>query len=140
MPNQFEASPKQTFLAPLTQTIYQGYDLLKWYLHGKQGAAPHIVKRSTVKFFQRQFKAEIFIETGTYMGDMVDAVKDFKKIYSIELSENLYNQATARFSKYPHIKIMHGDSGKVLPTIIDAISEPCLFWLDGHYSGGITAR
>ena len=35
---------------------------------------------------------------------------------------------------------MQGDSSKVLPELLDKIKKPCLFWLDGHYSGGITGK
>ncbi len=41
---------------------------------------------------------------------------------------------------FKHIHIHHGDSGKVLRDILSLISEPCLFWLDAHHSGGITAK
>ena len=39
----------------------------------------------------------------------------------------------------PHVTIFQGDSATVLPKLLATIQEPCLFWLDGHYSGGITA-
>lgn len=72
---------------------------------------------------------------------MVEALKHvFDKIYSIELSFELFEKATARFQSDPHIHIIHGDSGKKLGPIVDRIDQPALFWLDGHYSGGDTAR
>ena len=39
-----------------------------------------------------------------------------------------------------HITILHGDSGEVLEQVLARINKPCLFWLDGHYSGGVTAK
>ncbi len=45
-----------------------------------------------------------------------------------------------RFARYGHIFILHGDSGQVLPEILAGITGPCLFWLDAHCSGGVTAR
>ena len=42
--------------------------------------------------------------------------------------------------RYPKIQIVQGDSGEKLPEVLHHISEPILFWLDGHYSGGFTAR
>ena len=36
--------------------------------------------------------------------------------------------------------IVQGDSGKVLSEILLEINEPAIFWLDGHYTAGITAR
>jgi len=57
----------------------------------------------------------------------------------VELSTELYERAKRKFSRYKHISIFKGDSSKVLPEILSQIEEPCLFWLDGHYSKGITA-
>lgn len=83
----------------------------------------------------------IFIETGTYLGDTTDYMKDhFKELYTIELGEDLWKRACARFQDVHKITCFHGDSGIVLPQILDLINEPALVWLDGHYSGPPTAR
>lgn len=34
----------------------------------------------------------------------------------------------------------HGDSACVLPELVRNLDHPVLFWLDGHYSGGTTAK
>jgi len=36
--------------------------------------------------------------------------------------------------------LYHGDSGKILYDVCKNITDPIVFWLDGHYSEGITAR
>jgi hypothetical protein len=83
----------------------------------------------------------IFVETGTYRGDMIDAlINHFDLIYSIELDKNLHNQARFRFRRYPHVVLIHGDSGLEMESLVNRINEPALFWLDGHYSGGVTAE
>jgi hypothetical protein len=116
-------------------------ELLNWEASGKPIPPPHIVKQRIVKDYARRFSLETMIETGTYLGDMVDATRDvFTKSFSIELDEKLYQQAKQRFYRDKGISIIHGDSGEVLPDILAGIDEPCLFWLDGHYSGDITAR
>lgn len=101
----------------------------------------HINKQKTIMLYQKKFNREVFVETGTYLGDMVWAVKNiFKEIYSIELSEELFKNAVNRFKDYSNITILHGDSGKVLIDLIPKIKKEAIFWLDGHYSGGITAK
>jgi len=96
---------------------------------------------SSIFEYKNRFNPKIFIETGTYHGNMVNAMKDrFEKIYSIELGDELYEAAKKRFANNKHIEIIHGDSGKELSRLLGRISEPALFWLDAHYSGGITAR
>ena len=112
-----------------------------WNKKGNPIPAPDIIKQRTVREYAKIFSVGTFIETGTYLGDMVNAVRDtFHNIYSIELDNTLYKQAKKKFSRHHNISIFHGDSSKVLPVILAGIKEPCLFWLDGHYSGGITAK
>jgi len=125
----------------VTDYIRYRITVRNWNKKGNPIPVPDVVKQRTVKEYAKIFSVETFIETGTYLGDMVNAVMDtFNKIYSIELDKTLYEQAKKKFSKHHNISIIHGDSSKVLPVILANISGPCLFWLDGHYSGGITAK
>jgi hypothetical protein len=101
----------------------------------------HSTKQKIVKEYAKRFAIHTMIETGTYLGEMVEGTMDtFSRIFSIELDHTLYEQAAAKFSRFKHISIFEGDSADVLPEILSDIKEPCLFWLDGHFSGGITAR
>ncbi len=112
-----------------------------WVKLGKPVPPPEYVKRVTLADYGKAFGLETLVETGTFLGDAVYHLKNrFKAIYSIELSHDLAGKAQARFQRSPHIHILEGDSGEVLPRIMSGISSPCLFWLDGHYSGGITAK
>jgi hypothetical protein len=98
-------------------------------------------KRKTIQEYGKEFGPHIFIETGTLFGDTVEAViHQFKKIISIELDRKLYEKAAERFKRHAHVSILQGDSGVVLESVMEMIDEPVLFWLDGHYSGGITAQ
>lgn len=64
----------------------------------------------------------------------------FERIYSIELDEKLHVNAKERFRSAKHVELIHGNSAKALGGVIAKINQPALFWLDGHYSGGETAR
>jgi hypothetical protein len=100
----------------------------------------HDLKKISVANYQKITNYKLLIETGTYIGIMVEAQLDnFKKIYSIELDEKLYLDAVEKFKNFQHVSILYGDSGKVLYNLMPLITEPTIFWLDGHYSGGITA-
>ncbi len=107
-------------------------------------AAPfidHLEKQRIINIFRKKFDPKIFIETGTYLGDMINAQKEnFERLYSIELSKKLFLKAQKRFENDEKISISHGDSAKVLNDILSNINALSLFWLDGHYSGGITAK
>ncbi len=115
--------------------------LTEWKKNGRPLPPPHIVKQMAIEEFRKKFQPAILIETGTYLGDMVEAQRThFKKIYSIELSQKLFSRAKKRFKDHSHVTILQGDSGIVLNKLINEIDQPALFWLDGHYSGGITAK
>lgn len=114
--------------------------LQAWMRAGRPAPPPQHLKQQVVANYQRSTGCQVLIETGTYLGDMVEAQKrNFGRIISIELSEPLYKKAAYRFRNEHHVSIVHGDSGKVLPEILAEIRQPVLFWLDGHYSGDITA-
>jgi hypothetical protein len=122
-------------------TINSEEQLAQWEKDGKPLPPPHIVKQKTIWEYQKSFQTDTLIETGTYLGDMIDAQRDrFQKIYSIELSEKLFKKASKRFKIYPQIKLLKGDSGEVLNELVPPLNTRALFWLDGHYSGGITAK
>ena len=112
-----------------------------WKKQGRLSPPPHVVKEELIRDYAKTFNTSILIETGTYLGDMVQAMKkSFSRVISFELDETLAAQAQQRFASDKHIQIVQGDSGKLLSDYIANINEPCLFWLDGHYSGGITAK
>jgi hypothetical protein len=137
-----------TFVKKVFEKLFRTFpnhadDLIvkEWEAAGKPSPPPHQVKRRVILKAGKHNGYKILIETGTYMGEMVNAQKDhFKKIYSIELGDDLYANAVENFKNYPHISILHGDSGQVLKDLMPLINEPAIFWLDGHYSAGITAK
>ena len=115
--------------------------LTEWELEGKPVPPPHVFKQQTLNHYKKLFKLKILVETGTYYGDMVESMKNhFDYIYSIELSKKLFEKAKQRFEGVLHIELIYGDSGLELGKVIKKLDKPTLFWLDGHYSGGLTAR
>lgn len=125
----------------INKFVKEADELRRWKNRGKPLPAPHLVKQRTVQRYGKAFHLRTLIETGTYTGAMVFAMQDeFDRIYTIELDEGLGEAAQRGFAKFDHIEAIQGDSGDVLPQIMKRITEPCLFWLDGHYSGEGTAR
>ena len=103
---------------------------------GQTNSTPHIKKQKVLKKYAEEYALRTFVETGTYMGNMVEAMKNtFADIYSIELDDFLYKRAEKKFRRHKHIKIIHGDSGKVLKELMPNLTTPTLFGLDGHSSG-----
>lgn len=105
------------------------------------GVASNLTKQNVLLQLQHRYQLSTLVETGTYLGDTLFAVYPaFNKLYSIELSEHYYNKAKKRFKRFPKINLIHGDSGQELKKLVGQLSAPALFWLDGHYSGGLTAK
>ena len=119
----------------------QNITISNWKKNDCPSPPPHIIKQLTIIDYKKKFGNQTLVETGTYLGDMVEAQKTkFKKVVSIELGIDLYEKATKRFRNDKNVLILQGDSGKVLSTVMKDIDEPAIFWLDGHYSAGLTAK
>lgn len=131
-------------LTPLYEIILpyaQKKELSDWYKKGKTPPSPQLIKQQVIKEYALKYSAQIFVETGTYLGSTIDAVKGtFDRIFTIELDKLLFQRAQKKFKKYQHITVLQGDSAKVLPKVLKKIIKPAIFWLDAHYSKGITAR
>lgn len=113
----------------------------RWKKRGRPIPASHLVKQAIVREYQRAFGLEVLVETGTFLGDMVASTKmDFERIFTVEIDDALHGRAKRKFARFRHISVIHGDSEERLPEILVNVDQPCLFWLDGHYSGGITGR
>ena len=102
---------------------------------------PHGTKRRILSEYAARHGIRTLVETGTFMGDMVERMRrTFAQVHSIELSESLNIRARTRFAGVSNVHLHQGDSAAVLPALLATQTAPCLFWLDAHYSGGPTAR
>lgn len=111
----------------------------QWRMSGTPLPPLHEVKQHRLLALRRRFNVSVFVETGTYRGKMVFAMRPyFRRIVSIELSEALAERARRLFSSCPEVEIVQGDSAEKLADVLADLNEPALFWLDGHYSGGET--
>ena len=96
---------------------------------------PQSVKLAVIRNNIPTPRPRVFIETGTYYGDTVAAVKDmYSSVISIEVDEALYKKACVRFADDKNVRIAHGDCAKKLPEILARCKSR-------RYSGstGITA-
>ncbi len=119
----------------------QKNEYTRWHNSDSTIAPPFLVKQELLDKYRKKHNAKIFVETGTYLGDTTFyQSKYYSKLFTIELSDMLYKKATNRFKDNENIKVLNGDSGKVLNNIISELTKPTLFWLDGHYSEGFTAK
>lgn len=130
-------------MAPMraARFFYEQWAVRSWHYRGEPAPPPYAIKRQILREYARRFGLRILVETGTFYGDTSLTLRNnFKRIVSIELDRALYERAKERLKPYRQITVLQGDSGKVITGVMGEISEPVLFWLDAHYSGGITAR
>ena len=74
------------------------------------------------------------IETGTHLGETcINVSKDFKKIYTMEISERYFQLSIMNFQKYgiKNVEIFLGDSSKILPQLLQILNR--LFLLNLGY-------
>src|SRR3989338_4564638 len=81
---------------------------------------PNTHKAQLIRSIQQSTKCGVFLETGTFKGDMLDTLKNnFPRLISIELDAILFNNAQKRFKQDRRITIIQGDSGKLMESIIN---------------------
>ncbi len=94
-----------------------------------------------IQFELAKYVNPVFVETGTYKGGGIAAAlaAGFSKVYSIEVSEEFYNNAVQRFKpeiEQGIVEIILGDSLSCLPEVINKIDKKITFWLDAHTTLG----
>lgn len=136
---------KKTALYPLYKDFIQGLrqkkELKRWMKGPKAAPFPHLHKQRLLLSLAEEYRCTVFIETGTYMGDMTAVMaRHFKAVHSIELSQLYFDMAKQRFRNARNVTLHQGDSGDVLAELAPKLAGSVLFWLDGHYSSGQTAK
>lgn len=116
-------------------------DYWYWILRGRPQRSPHLLKQKVVREYGEKFGLKTLVETGTYYGEMVAAMKNrFDHIYSIEFVPALAERATCKFARDQHVRIFCGDSRVVMPEVLALLQAPALFWLDAGYYGWVGIR
>jgi hypothetical protein len=99
------------------------------------GAVNFSLDPQLVKALQSALPLTVFVETGTFNGDCISLVESsFDRVVSIELSDTLYSRVVKRFSRFPHIQILLGNSVDFLQELKESLNgDGVLYWLDAHW-------
>jgi hypothetical protein len=101
--------------------------------------SPSFVKHKVL--MRNGLRDATWVETGTFLGDTTCVLsKVVKMVYSIEPEPALFLKAEQRFRGTDNVKIINGLSEEVLPKLVPTLSGNVCFWLDGHFSAGITFK
>jgi Ribosomal RNA adenine dimethylase len=102
---------------------------------------PHsYTKFRAIASTKEKVNAKNFIETGTYLGVTTRrCAPHFDRVYTIELDSELAKKASEFLRPKQNVKVLQGDALDILPTILSQDIDDILVFLDGHFSGGVTA-
>lgn len=121
------------------------HESLKWRLlhawrrRGFSSPSPFFVKHACL--LRNGIPNATWVETGTYLGQTTQFLSSHAKmVYSIEPETRLFAEAKKRFALTPNIELINGLSEDILPELLPRLNGNVNFWLDGHYSSGVTFR
>ena len=114
-------------------------DSFLWILRNFAPPSPQHVKTRILS--SHSLDHAVWVETGTYLGDTTLSLsKIAKSVISIEPQIELSNFAKKRLKRHANIKVLNSTSEESIARILDDITGPACFWLDGHYSGDVTYK
>lgn len=112
-----------------------------WRAAGRPPPMPDRLKYGVIRDHARRHGVRTLVETGTFYGNAIFTLRrEFRAIHSIELAPELHELNRRELAHLGHIRLHLGDSTEVLPALLPRLEGPTLFWLDGHFCSGPSAR
>ncbi len=111
----------------------------EWQQRQYAAPSPPLVKRTVL--IRNGIPDATWVETGTFLGDTTQLLsQNARFVYSLEPEPTLHANAVKRFKNATNVEIIQGVSEQVFPVLLPKIVGNVNFWLDGHYSAGITFK
>lgn len=115
------------------------HGFIRWRARNYASPSPQFIKLAVL--LRNAIPSSNWVETGTFLGETTTVIsKHAKFVYSIEPEPTLFSNAVLKFQSYPNVQIIRGLSEEVFPVLLPMLSGSTNFWLDGHYSQGITYK
>ena len=114
--------------------------LSEWYFSRRcSPPPPHFIKQALLS--RHGISNSIWVETGTYLGQTTKFLcSNFAFVHSIEPSKKCLKIAKRNLKFYKNVSLYEGTSESCLDSICSSLKGDICFWLDGHYSEGITYK
>lgn len=133
---------RNRFIVAFFQSCFALWGVIK--SRSTSSFSPNWIKRKFLIDLIIKYQIVQFIETGTYLGQTCGLIaRRYPKMHidTVEIDETLFNDLQRRkVSKLPNITFWRGDSRFVLKEVLRLpVAGRTLFWLDGHFSMGITS-
>jgi len=130
---------KQGFtLAAIGGHIVDLYRLARFYIQN-----PHSYSKvRQIRALAHKTNSRVFIEAGTFLGNTaMRCSRNFERVITMELDPSLFRQAKVYLSRRRNVLCLEGDALKLFPSVLEmADVGDALVFLDGHFSGGVTAH
>ena len=85
-----------------------------------------------------RYNLRYFVETGTHVGrTAIWAAREFERVWSFELSLDYVRKARSNCKGLDNVLIAWVNSGNELGKTLPIINNPCLIWLDAHWSSDL---
>ena len=122
----------------LRKFLVERFQMQQWRARGYLENAPQLVKQNLfVKYGVPQAQ---WVETGTFLGETTDFLSNsYSFVYSVEPEKELYKNAMKKFLNQ-NVELFNGVSEDVMPSLLLRLKGDINFWLDGHYSAGVTFK
>lgn len=110
-----------------------------WIKRSYGPPSPSFIKRAVL--VRNGLSNCTWVETGTYRGTTTrELAKHATRVISIEPDPVLCAKARLKLQQLNNVTVVHGLSEEILPEILSTIEGNVCFWLDGHFSGGVTFK
>lgn len=130
---------KNALRAPYRKLRAHLLDTREWRQRAYAAPSPKSVKDEVL--LRNGLPNATWVETGTFLGETTSLLAaNAHKVFSVEPEATLFSRAVKKFSDQPHVKIVNGPSESVFPSLLPTLSGDVNFWLDGHYSAGVTFK
>lgn len=127
------------FFGGARESFYEGLDVFSWLRKGAPMPGPRSVKNAVL--LRYAVAGAPWLETGTHTGDTARFLSDAGfQVHTIEADWPVFERSRRALADRPSITCYHGDSSKILPTILQQLQGNLNVWLDGHWSGWGTHR
>lgn len=99
------------------------------------GAIHFSLDVNLVEALRTELPLSTFVETGTFHGDTLIAMAPlFEKLYSVELSKELWEESSKRLKEFKHVSISLDDSPQFIQKLQPSLkNDSVLYWLDAHW-------
>jgi hypothetical protein len=114
-------------------------EVRSWINRSYSSPSPNFIKRKVL--IRNGINCCTWIETGTYLGGTTKILsKHGRSVISIEPDAALFSRAQKKLKHLKNVRILNGLSEDLLPETLSHLYGDICFWLDGHFSSGLTFK